>query len=228
MTLIEILIVLAIMGIMVGAVIAGSGQLASARLHHTSTMLAGAVKVAYARATATSKNVRIVFDLEEDTFWIEESDQPMLVQSKDVTGTGGAEAATQAEQQAVEEGDRIVKGPRAPKPRFKMVESVGLASSQVKKGPRSLERGIKFREIQTSHDDKPRTEGRAYLYFWPGGMTERAAILLSVGDLKEDGSTQTLMVSPLTGKVTVKDGAVPMKKIESDKEASDRDDPSSF
>jgi hypothetical protein len=36
------------------------------------------------------------------------------------------------------------------------------------------------------------------------------------------------MVSPLTGKVTVKDGAVPMKKIESDKEASDRDDPSSF
>jgi hypothetical protein len=59
-------------------------------------------------------------------------------------------------------------------------------------------------------------------------MTERAAILLSVGDLKEDGSTQTLMVSPLTGKVTVKDGAVPMKKIESDKEASDRDDPSSF
>ena len=40
--------------------------------------------------------------------------------------------------------------------------------------------------MQTAHDDTARTTGRAYLYFWPGGLTERAAIQIRIGD-SEDG-----------------------------------------
>ena len=40
------------------------GQVASARLKHTATMIAGAVRVGFLRATATSKSQRLVFDLE--------------------------------------------------------------------------------------------------------------------------------------------------------------------
>ena len=224
LTLIEVLIVMAIIGIMTGGVVAGSGQLAGARLKHSTALIAGAVRIAYARATSTSKSVRIVFDFQESNFWIEEGDAPMLVQSKDLTGTGGASAATVAEQAAVEEGDRIVKGPRAARPKFTPVDAPGLAATQVKKGPKSLERGIRFREIQASHDDAPRREGRAYLYFWPGGMTERASIQVAIGDLKDDADTISLLVSPLTGKVVVKGGAVEMKKPADDKEASDREE----
>jgi hypothetical protein len=54
----------------------------------------GAPRRAFARASATSKTVRLVMDFDEDAMWLEEGDQPHLVQSKDVTGTGGAEAAT--------------------------------------------------------------------------------------------------------------------------------------
>jgi len=221
-TLIEVLIVLAIIGIMSGGILAGSSQLAGARLKHSSALIASAVRVAYTRATATSKSVRIVFDFENDAFWIEEGDQPMLVQTKDTTATGGAEASTDAERAAVDESDRILKGPRAPRPKFTMVDAPGLGASQAKKGPKALERGIKFRQVQAQHDDSPRTQGRAYLYFWPGGMTERAAIQLSIGGSKENGDTQTLVVSPLTGKVVVKDGAVDMKVPLDDKEASER------
>ena len=42
----------------------------------------------------------------------------MLVRTKDATGTGGADPVTQAEAAALAEGDKIVKGPPIPKPRF--------------------------------------------------------------------------------------------------------------
>jgi general secretion pathway protein H len=152
----------------------------------------------------------------------------MLVQSKDTSGTGGAAAATTAEKQAIQEGARIVKGPTPPRTSFREIDAMGLAASAPGKGHKPLERGIKFREVQAQHDDKPRTEGRAYLYFWPGGQTERASIQLKVGEDKEEKDAITLLVAPLTGKTTVKDGAIAMPKPVDDTESSERQDPGAF
>src|SRR5580704_15888176 len=85
-TLLEILIVMVLL-----ALVMGGGQVASVRLKHTATMIAGAVRVGFLRATATSKSQRIVFDMDEQTIWLEESDLPMLVQWKDVAASGGAQ-----------------------------------------------------------------------------------------------------------------------------------------
>src|SRR5262245_36966235 len=90
-TLIEIMVVMLIIAIVTGGVVAGSGQLGSARLKRAATMTTGAIRVAYTRATTTSKVQRLVFDFEKNAIWLEESGQPMLVQSKDTTGTGGAD-----------------------------------------------------------------------------------------------------------------------------------------
>jgi general secretion pathway protein H len=228
LTLIEVLIVMAIVALIMGAVVIGTGQVASARARHSSTMIAGAIRVAFSRASATSKSIRLVMDFTENEIWLEEGDQPMLVQSKDLTGTGGAAAATNAEKQAIEEGGRIVKGPTAPRTSFREIDAMGLAASTPGKGHKALERGIKFREVQTQHDDQPRKEGRAYLYFWPGGQTERASIQLKVGEANEEKDAITLLVAPLTGKVTVKDGAIAMAKPVDDTESSERQDPGAF
>lgn len=228
MTLVEILVVCALIGLVTGGIIAGTQQLPSARLKRTATMLASAVKVAFTRATATSRHLRIVLDLDTSTMWIEESDRPMLVQSKDKTGTAGADPITVAEQQAVADGESILKGPPVPKPRFHPIVAYGFGEGETAsggaKGAKPLQRGITFREVQSAHDDEPRTKGRAYLYFWPGGLTERASIELRIGDSIEDKNTLTLVVSPLTGKVTVKSGPVPLAKPIDDKEASERED----
>lgn len=236
MTLIEVLIVLALFALMSGAILVGSGQLASSKLRHSGTMIAGAVRIGFARASASSKTVRLVMDFDESQIWLEEGDQPHLVQSKDATGTGGAQAATQAEAQALEESSRIVKGPTPARARFTEIDAMGLAASAPGKGKKPIEGGIRFKRVQTSHDDQPRTTGRAYLYFWPGGQTERAVITLTTAKKSADGSepddtvgtTITLVVSPLTGKVTVKDGVVDLAKPADDKEASDREDPGAF
>jgi general secretion pathway protein H len=224
LTLIEIMVVMVLVSLLLGGVVVGSGQVGSARLKHTATMMTGAVRVAFTRATATSRSLRLVFDMDEQSIWLEESDAPVLVQSKDTSGTGGADPMTDAEKAAIDEGARIVQGPRAPRPRFHAIEASGTQSVEGGKGPRKLERGIKIREVQTAHDDKPRTTGRAYLYFWPGGLTERASVQIRVGESVEDSDTLSLIVSPLTGKVTVKNGPVPLKIPLDEKEASERED----
>ena len=224
MTLIEILVVMVLISLVLGAVVSGTGQLASSRLKHVSTSITGAIRVAFTRATATSKSVRIVFDLEQQTMWLEEGDVPMLVQTRDLTGTGGADPVTDAERRAVAEGESLIKGPKAPRAHFKMVQAFGSQSAEGGKGVRKLDRGIKFREIQAVHDDEPRTSGRAYLYFWPGGRTELASIQLRIGDSTDDADTMTLMVSPLTGKVTIKNGPIALVRPRDDKEASERED----
>ncbi len=229
MTLIEVLIVMALIALILSAVVIGSGQMASSRLRHSSTMVTGAIRIGFSRATASSKTVRLVFDFGDNqtpaSIWLEEGDQPHLVQSKDTSGTGGAAASTMAEKQALEDSGRILKGPTAPRTAFKEIDAMGLVASEPGKGHKALERGIKIRRIQTAHDDEPRKEGRAYLYFWPGGQTETASIQLKAGDSDEEAGTVTLIVSPLTGKVTIKDGAVEMPKPLDDKEKSEREDP---
>lgn len=228
MTLIEVLIVMALIALILSAVVIGSGQMASSRLRHSSTMITGAIRVGFSRASASSKTVRLVMDFEDNAIWLEQGDQPHLVQSKDSSGTGGAEAATVMEKQALEDSGRILKGPTAPRTTFKEIDAMGLVASDPGKGHKSLERGIRFRRVHTAHDFEARKEGRAYLYFWPGGQTERAVIQLKVGASDDETDTLTLLVAPLTGKVTIKDGAVDLTLPQDDNEASDREDPGAF
>jgi general secretion pathway protein H len=225
LSLIEIIVVVGIMAVVIGIAVAGTQQLPSAKLRRSATMIASAIKVAYTRATATSRDLRLVLDIDAKKVWLEESDAPMLVQAKDKTGTGGADPITKAEQTAVEEGKKIMNGPPIPKPRFHPIGVYGFGDDVgTGKGGKPLHPGITLRSVQTGHDDAPRTSGRAYVYFWPGGRTEYAAIQVRIGDSPDDDRTLTLLLAPLTGKVTIKGGPVELKLPVDDATASDRTD----
>src|SRR5579859_978105 len=85
LTLIEIIVVLSIIALVMSVAIAGSMQLPSARLRKTATLITSAIKVGYTRATATSRDLRLVMDFEQEKIWLEETDAPMLLQSKATT-----------------------------------------------------------------------------------------------------------------------------------------------
>jgi general secretion pathway protein H len=235
MTLIEILIVMAIVVVLIGGIALGGGHVASARLRQSATLVTGAVRVGFTRANATSKSVRMVLDLDTSKLWLEEADAPFLARANDKTHTGGADPATVAEQAAIEEGDRIIKGPRAPRPHFHIIStSPEKPNSAVLS--KNLPSGIRFRSVQTAHDDVPITKGRAYLYFWPGGETERASIQTCISHTQDkqeicdttNEGTFSLMVAPLTGKVSVKVGSIDLTMPTDDATASDRRDPGTF
>jgi general secretion pathway protein H len=225
LTLVEIMVVLTIFALVVGVVIAGSSRTPAGSLRRSTTLIASAVKVAYTRATATSKDLRLVLDMDAQKVWLEESDIPMLAQSKDKTGTGGADPVTVAEKEALSEGNKILKGPPIPKPHFHAIEALGFDDTVPGKKGKPLPSGITFRSVQTMHDDAPRASGRAYLYFWPGGRTERASIQLRIGTSESSDQTMTVLVSPLTGRATIKGGAVDLVVPTDDQQASEREDP---
>src|SRR5205814_10023545 len=100
----------------------------------------------------------------------------------------------------------------------------GLGFDQDASGGRPLGSGVKFRKIETAHSPDGQTSGKAYLYFWPGGQTERASIQLvrSGAEGPEDG--MSILVSPLTGRVRTVGGSKSMDPLRDDGTSSERED----
>jgi general secretion pathway protein H len=222
MTLVEVLISVALIAILTGVGLYGVGFRKTAQLKGASVMVAGAVRIAYAHANAISKPVRLVFDFEQRSILLEEASGAMLVVRGDKTG--GAQAATETERRAAEEADAILKGPRAPRPMFAPSKAFGFDKGE---DGRQLQGSIRFLQIETGHSDEAEVTGRAYLYFWPGGQTERAAIQLTMARSDEpdsDADAMTVVVHPLTGKAEVKPGKASMPRPRDDQEESEREE----
>jgi general secretion pathway protein H len=223
-TLVEILISLAVIGLLASIGILGVGAQKGARMRGGAVVIAGAIRTAYAHASGISKPLRLVFDLDEQLVVLEESGSTLAIVKNDKTG--GAAAATDAERAAVEEAESILKGPRVPRPSFTPTKAFGFNPDAGKSG-KSLPFGVRFVHVETGHEEEPTSDGRAYLYFWPGGQTERAAIQLTTAAKDEEPTEQnsmTVIVSPLTGKTEIKRGLLKMARPRDEREESERDD----
>ena len=219
-TLIELIVVVTILVLLMGSVAFGLGAATNARVRSAATLVASGVRVAFTRSASTSKPMRMVFNMDSHTITLEESDLPMLVRRDDVTGTAGAKGKTAQEIAAEQEATRLTKGPTAPRPLFQPVNAFGFESGSGG-GGRELGRGVVFRRIEVAHSDDPFLEGNAYLYFWPGGQTERASIQVGRKDAEDDDGVMTVLVSPLTGRVRVQSGAYAMDRPREDSERED-------
>ncbi len=92
------------------------------------------------------------------------------------------------------------------------------------KAGRELEKNIQILQVEIDHQDLPQKTGRAYLYFWPGGQTERAAIQIAIKNTEIDADSMTMLVSPLTGKTELRKGRLLMPRPRDDVDASERQD----
>lgn len=205
-TLVELLLAIALVAILGGVIVSGTNMMSGNRLRSAAGLMVTAVRLAITRTNVTGHAIRLTFDLDEQRLLMEETADRMLrVRDKDgkEEGSAGADPATEAEKEATQYADGIVKGPRAPRAKFKPTP-IGKDDSNAEKG-RDLGRSIHYRLVQTEHDSKPRTKGRAYLYFWPGGGTERAVVQLQRGDGDE---ILSVLVSPLTGRAKIERGKV--------------------
>ena len=221
-TLVEVLIVVALVGVVMGGTALSLNIADGARLKQSAVLIAGAIRVAYSHANATSKVVRLVLDFDERRVTLEEGSGVMQLAKNELSG--GAAGATEAERKAIEESEAILKGPRQPRPTFKAVSPLGFTNESAQRPGRELPKNIRFRQIETGHQDEPQKTGRVYLYFWPGGQTERAAVQLSILGSDNDVDILTLIVSPLTGKAELRKGKVSMPRPRDDNEESERRD----
>ncbi len=206
-TLIEVIVVIAIVATLLGAAVVGVGALTGARARATLGELGATVRAMYDRAALTGHTCRMVFDLP----------------AGDTTGFSyRAECASRALTSAVDR-DQTLKDDNLA--RLDAAEANTSQSGQLPRcwtcwrrrrtawrrrpssppsprpevEPRRVT-GVKL-SVWTPHQRQPARSGLAYLYFFPQGAVERAQLTARQGN-----SVWTLTVSPLTGKTTVVDG----------------------
>lgn len=206
MTLIEIIIVLALMALLMGTLVLGSGALIGANRRAAATLIVSGVRKGLAHANTTGKPVRLRMDLEANRVILEESSSRQVLRKTDEqeeaeeAEKADAGEALLAEVEAMAES--LLSGASTGGPSFSPIESLGQDGDAP---GRELGGKIRFVRVQTEHDQEPIEDGDAFLYFWPGGQTERAVIQIAqVGD--DDG--MTVVVSPLTGRADIQKGFV--------------------
>ena len=222
LTLIELLVTIALISVVTTGVILGSGAVGNSRMRGAAGMINGAVRIAFTRASATSRPSRLVFDIDRGAVILEETTDVLTVKKDDTAG--GAAPGTVEERDALETTSRILKGPQAPRARFRPVRALGFDDPDTS-GGRTIGKGVRFRKIETAHSPDGQTSGRAYLYFWPGGQTERAAIQLALGaSVEDEREGMTVLISALTGKVRIAGGAQSMDPLRDDGTFQERED----
>jgi general secretion pathway protein H len=174
--------------------------LTGARLRETTSTMQGLVRDTYARSALSGKPCRIVFDLESETYWVEESDGPATIarekQSPDREGVGlltilderleGTEDSDDPEDQ---EKRRLLTGPMW----SQVDDTVGT--------PQKLPPDVTFYGVWAEHLDDRVRAGQAAIVFFPGGHAEEAHITLTDDDSAD--SSLTVVLEPLTGETFI-------------------------
>jgi general secretion pathway protein H len=80
-----------------------------------------------------------------------------------------------------------------------------FAPAEGKSGePRELAGSTAFLKVFTPHEPKPREDGKAYVYFFPGGVAEHTIIQLTDRD-EESPHVYSIEIHPLSGRAEIHD-----------------------
>lgn len=219
-TLIEVIVAIGLAVLLSGTAFMGLGTLRNARLREAATIVSSAMRIAYTHANRSSKPTRVVFNFQTGSISIEQSEGRMLLQRGDKSG--GAEASTEAEREAAADAESILKGPRAPRAQFKRVDLNEFGDDTP--GLRKMPSGIVLRQVEVEYEENVIDSERAYLYFWPGGQTQRAAVQVAKENNEEASAIFTVSIAPLTGKVSIELGDQELPRPRTEEEASERED----
>jgi len=200
MTLLEIGIALAIVALMVLVAVPSIEAYAGVRAREEAGRIAGAVRYMYGLSALSGKVCRIVFDMDERTWWTECTEGRFTVEREKEKSRDGAKVEDDAKErdkykakvEPRDEGDAMRQKIEA-KAEFSEFKDDEM-------GKRELPDGANV-AVWTAHQREKYTKGQALLYFFPQGNTERAHIYVS----SDQDDVYTLVVSPLNGKVRVVD-----------------------
>ncbi|MCB0355572.1 MAG: prepilin-type N-terminal cleavage/methylation domain-containing protein, partial [Bdellovibrionales bacterium] len=193
-TLMEVMIVLAIMGAMVAMVIPRIGNRNNeikSEVRKLSTL------TRQIRSLAKLQNVtyRLVLDLgsenqQSSSYWVERSNNEVLLtedrEEKYMKSLGNSA-----------DEEQILNDPEG----FTLDKSLF-------KSPKKLPSDMTFSSVEITGYEKPLDAGKVYIHFFPSGRVEEAAIHLKLDDFQ-----WTLAIHPLTGKTDIASQFVSLKDI---------------
>lgn len=189
-TLLELLVVIGLVVALAMAVVPSIEGVMGVKTREEVGKIAGSIRAMYGEAALSGSTCRLVFDLDESSWWPECGQGRVRVARKEESRRG-ARVEEEARDLAVSEEEKAAR---------QQVEArKAFSSHQSTLAPvRRLPEGTFFDGVWTQHQTEPYTEGKAFLYFFPHGQTERAYIWVGHGD-----DVYTVVVDPMTGRSKV-------------------------
>jgi type II secretion system protein H len=175
-TLIEIMVVVAIIALVSSMVIPSITSYFQVSLTSAAREMSGTIKEAYNSTVITGQVHRLVYDFKESQYWVESGPANILLDTKE-------SREREARKRRFGEKD---KKPSSP---FTMDKTITK-----KKLP--LPAGVSFEDVITQQSPDPITEGVAFTHFFPHGLIEQTIIHL------QDKSKHhvSLVIAPMVGK----------------------------
>lgn len=207
-TLLEIIVVLAVIGLVMGSAVRGFRSLVKSDLRAGAAQVSGMMRFLFDRASTTGRMHRLVIDLAQNQVWAEMSDDRYFIpreRETDLSREMDAEKEKKRDDAEKKQQESMAASPAAAAqlqlmPQAFEPKRARFASfKETKLRPVAL-KTVKLIDVYTPRLAEPITKGRAYIYFFPMGQTEPAMIHL--GDKKGE-LVYTLVVHPLTGRVRI-------------------------
>jgi general secretion pathway protein H len=226
-TILELMIVIAILGLAMVALRSGFRSVTNADLSEDATELAGFMRRASQLSVERGEQHRMLFDLDKGIYTVEvcqglstlnrnaelKPDESKVADAKEK----GKDKLRDMPEDALAVGD-----PDEATKRALAIAGHHIADrtcSVVTSGQSGLSRknandereqwirkvdadaGVKFKEIWVQHMDSSVTKGQVAVYFFPNGSSEKAVI-----ELGDSNATRTILVHALTGRIQEKTG----------------------
>ena len=233
MTLLELMIVLAIIASGFVLVRLGFRTLTKADLVDSATELTAVMKRTSELAVEHGEMHRVVFDLEKQGYGVEvckgaasimrneklrpdeDAAKRGLDKGKDKLVGMPADANTSTDPEAATKRALAIGGAHLADRQCGAASDSFTGDSEGKGWVRKLGGKVQFREIWVQHRDEKVTkttkpQPQVAIYFYPDGSSEKAVIELTDGDVERasDGETFSVLVYGLTGHVDLMDGVL--------------------
>ena len=214
-TLIEVILVVAIIAVVVTGATFGLGAVTRTRLRSSAFKVTSAAQFAYSRSLTQGTTTRLRFDFGKHTMAVEETHTPVTLatDAQLESDAGGAVDPWDLARSRLEEPLSPVK-PVSP---FKPITNQrGKILERYTAKP--VGDGISILALITPHETDKRTDGEGSLYFFPGGVTEHAVIQLT--DSSE--TVYSVEIHPLTGNARIHNFAYePLDDLDAEGEVED-------
>jgi len=196
MTLIEIGVALCVAGLMLAVAIPALSAVTRAQLRQKTGQMAGGIRALYGASAISGRTCRLVLDLDAQAYWSECAKGEVRLSREGERSQNGARVATREEEL---QQDSAARTNLSDEERTRLELAQKSAFAAFPEIPKTeLGGAVKFADVWVQHQPERYTSGKAYLYFWPSGLTEEASIHLAQSD-----DVYSLVVSPLTGRVKV-------------------------
>lgn len=213
-TLLEIVVSLAVIGLIMGVVAGQMGDVFDRDLKKASTQLSSTIRYLYNKSATEGIYIRLVLDIDERSYWVEATSDPVSVsrgeekgkkaaakdEKKDEAKTAGSDAAKDTTGTGDEASEGVLKPGEIEK--LKPKEATFSPVDEFLLKPTRLPDGAYFKDIQVEHKQSPVEGGKESVYFFPNGYVERAIINLRDED---DEVHYSLETNPISGRVSIED-----------------------